>query len=96
MHVASDRFTQLWASHDVGAHVSDTKTIHHAQVGSITLDCDVFTVPGSDARIVVFTPPDNDATGRLALVRTIAHQQLDTHPHDEVHSWTRHLAERPM
>lgn len=78
LHAASDRFAQLWVSRKVGAHVSDTKTIHHAQIGQITLDCDVFTVPNSDARVVMFTPPDDDAAGRLALLRTIGLQQLDT------------------
>lgn len=84
LYTASDRFAQLWASHEVGAHVSDTKTVHHTQVGPIMLECDVFTVPGSDARVVMFSPPDNDAAIRLALVRAIGVQQRDTRPDSHV------------
>lgn len=52
---ASPRFAQLWASGAVGSHASDRKTISHPQVGAITLDCDVLSVPGADLKVVAYT-----------------------------------------
>jgi transcriptional regulator with XRE-family HTH domain len=48
-------FARLWDEGAVGPHVSARKTIVHPQVGEVTCDCDVLTVPGSDIRLVVYT-----------------------------------------
>jgi transcriptional regulator with XRE-family HTH domain len=62
----STRFADLWRSHAVGAHLSDTKTVDHPEVGPLVLDCDVLTVPGGDLRIVVHTAaPGSDSADRL-------------------------------
>jgi transcriptional regulator with XRE-family HTH domain len=54
----STDFARLWDEGAVGEHVSARKTIEHPQVGDVTCDCDVLTVPGSDIRIVVYSAAD--------------------------------------
>ncbi|GLH95400.1 helix-turn-helix transcriptional regulator [Phytohabitans aurantiacus] len=51
----SAEFTRLWDEGAVGRHVSARKVIVHPQVGELTCDCDVLTVPGSDIRLIVYT-----------------------------------------
>ncbi|WP_086663479.1 helix-turn-helix transcriptional regulator [Lentzea kentuckyensis] len=51
----SAEFTRLWDEGTVGPHVSARKIIKHPQVGEVTCDCDVLTVPGCDIRLVVYT-----------------------------------------
>lgn len=48
-------FLALWTSGPVAVHSTDRKTIHHADIGDIVLDCDVLHAPGSDIRLVVYT-----------------------------------------
>lgn len=74
---ASAAFERLWDTGIVGVHESDTKTIHHPDVGTLTLDCDVLTTPGSDLRIVAYTTvPGSDAADKLALLDVIGTQVL--------------------
>ncbi|NBE97976.1 helix-turn-helix transcriptional regulator [Nonomuraea sp. KC401] len=49
------QFARLWDGGAVGRHVSARKIIVHPQVGDVTCDCDVLTVPGCDVRLVVYT-----------------------------------------
>ncbi|WP_436758896.1 helix-turn-helix transcriptional regulator [Streptosporangium sp. V21-05] len=73
----SPRFAELWDTHVVGVHESDRKTVHHPDVGPLTLDCDVLTVPGSDLRIIVYsTAPGTDAADRLKLLTVIGTQTM--------------------
>ncbi|MGS0686775.1 helix-turn-helix transcriptional regulator [Nakamurella sp. GG22] len=58
---ASDRFRELWESGAVGEHRSERKVVRHDVVGDIELDCDVFSVSGTDLRIVVYTAADGSA-----------------------------------
>ncbi len=68
----SERFAELWARADVAVRASDTKTIDHPELGSITLDCDVLTVQGSDLRLVVYSAPaGSDAAEKLKLLGVI-------------------------
>jgi hypothetical protein len=77
LRAASPRFAGLWDAGAVGAHEADRKTVHHPDVGPITLDCDVMTVHGSDLRIVVYSAaPGTDAAGKLALLTVIGTQQM--------------------
>jgi MmyB-like transcription regulator ligand binding domain len=55
LRTTSAPFARLWDQGTVGRHVSARKTIEHPQVGHVTCDCDVLTVPGSSLRIVVYT-----------------------------------------
>jgi transcriptional regulator with XRE-family HTH domain len=52
---SSAEFARLWDEGAVGRHVSARKVIVHPQVGEVTCDCDVLTVPGCDVRLVVYT-----------------------------------------
>lgn len=55
LRASSTEFARLWDEGAVGRHVSARKTILHPQVGEVTCDCDVLTVPGCDVRLVVYT-----------------------------------------
>lgn len=76
----SDRFSDLWAAHTVGYHTTDHKTVHHPNLGPVTVDCDTLTVPGSDLRIAACTaPPDTTTSEQFALLATIGTQPMP-HP----------------
>ncbi len=67
---ASDRFRELWKSGAVGEHRSEQKVVRHDVVGDIELDCDVFSVSGTDLRIVVYTAADGSAAAeKLEFLR---------------------------
>lgn len=69
---ASDRFTRMWESGVVSEHASKRKTFVHPLVGTVTLDCDVFTATGTDLRIVTYTAaPGTDDESRFNLIRTL-------------------------
>lgn len=74
----STRFADLWASGTVQPLVGDRKTIAHPQVGSMTLDCDMLTVPGADLKLVAYTAPAGSPDAekldllRVAGLRTVA------------------------
>lgn len=59
----------------VGPHVSARKTVEHPQVGDVTCDCDVLTVPGSSLRIVPYTVatgfPDAEKLEFLRVTRGV-------------------------
>ena len=76
---ANERFAQLWAEGTVVEHRFRAKTFTHPLVGPVTLDCDVFTVIGTDLRIVTYTaePGTEDAT-RFDLVRTLGLTEVGT------------------
>jgi transcriptional regulator with XRE-family HTH domain len=70
LRAVSERFAQLWDSYTVGRQVSERKTIRSPTVGSVTVDCDVLTAPGSDLRIVVYTArPGSEDADKLDLLR---------------------------
>ncbi|WAZ26670.1 helix-turn-helix transcriptional regulator [Streptomyces cinnabarinus] len=72
---ASDRFDELWDAHAVGFHTTDSKAVHHPDVGIVTVDCDTLTVPGNDLRIVTCSAaPDTAASDQLELLATIGTQ----------------------
>jgi transcriptional regulator with XRE-family HTH domain len=65
-------FARLWDTGIVGVHESDTKTVHHPDVGTLTFDCDVLIVPGSDLRIVAYTAaPGSSTANRQRLLNVI-------------------------
>ncbi|NUK33854.1 helix-turn-helix domain-containing protein [Streptomyces lunaelactis] len=79
----SRRFDELWRSHSVGFHTADSKTIHHPELGPVTVDCDTLTVPGSDLRIAVFSAPSGTSTSeQFALLSTIGIQAIAAAAHD--------------
>ncbi|WP_026268304.1 helix-turn-helix transcriptional regulator [Micromonospora sp. CNB394] len=73
----STDFASLWERGIVGVHETHTKTVHHPEVGTFILDCDLFTAPGCDLRIVAYTAaPGSDAADRLKLLSVLGTQAL--------------------
>jgi len=69
---ADEHFARLWAEGSVTEHRFQAKTFRHPQVGPVTLDCDVFTVLGTDLRIVTYTAePGTEDASRFDLIRTL-------------------------
>jgi transcriptional regulator with XRE-family HTH domain len=67
LRAASPRFAELWEQRPVARRTNDRKTIAHPEFGSLTFDCDVLTVAGSDLRLVVYTAaPGSAAAAALA------------------------------
>ncbi len=70
---SSERFRELWDSGTAGEHQSERKVLRSEVVGDIELDCDVFTVAGTDLRIVAYTAASgSDAAAKLDLLRASA------------------------
>jgi len=61
---SSERFRQLWDSGAVGEHQSERKVARSDVVGDVDLDCDVFTVAGTDLRTVACTVPSGSEAPR--------------------------------
>ncbi|QFY13074.1 helix-turn-helix domain-containing protein [Nonomuraea phyllanthi] len=77
LRAASPGFARLWDTGIVDVHESGTKTIHHPDVGTFGIDCDVLVTPGSDLRIVIYTAaPGSDAADRLRLLDVIGTQTM--------------------
>ena len=73
----SAEFVAMWERGAVAQHEAGRKTIDHPQVGTLTLDCDVLSVAGSDLRLMVYSAePGTEAADRLALLGVIGTQSL--------------------
>jgi transcriptional regulator with XRE-family HTH domain len=71
----SPRFAELWERRTVARRSASHKTFEHPEVGTLTLDCDVLTVSGSDLRLVVYTaPPGSPDADALALLDAVGLQ----------------------
>ncbi|MEF2977629.1 helix-turn-helix transcriptional regulator [Subtercola sp. YIM 133946] len=71
--VSSDVFRALWQSGTVGEHQSERKVVHSEVVGDLELDCDVFTVAGTDLRVVAYTAATGSAAAeKLDFLRVSA------------------------
>ncbi|MFD5140602.1 helix-turn-helix transcriptional regulator [Streptomyces sp. NPDC058378] len=67
----SDTFRRLWADHDVHAHTTGTKRLHHPLVGDLTLDYVVLAAEDDpEQSLAIYTPepssPSAEALGILA------------------------------
>ena len=73
----SERFAELWDSGAVGRYVVSRKSVDHPQAGTLTLDCDILSVAGSDLRIMIYTAePGTQDAERLALLAVLGTQNL--------------------
>jgi transcriptional regulator with XRE-family HTH domain len=78
---ASPRFAEFWEQRPVAPHDTARKTLRHPAVGTITLDCDVLTVGGSDLRLIVYTAPPGSADAQaLELIGAVGLQSLSEAP----------------
>ncbi|MBF4635209.1 helix-turn-helix domain-containing protein [Agreia pratensis] len=69
----SEPFRALWESGIVGEHQSESKVVSNELVGDIELDCDVFSVAGTDLRIVAYTAPAaSEAAAKIDFLRVAA------------------------
>lgn len=70
LQAESENFARRWSVAHVARHRSSTKTATTTPVGSIEIDCDVLTAPGTDLRIVVYTvAPGSEDASKLDLLR---------------------------
>lgn len=70
---SSARFRQLWDSGTVSEHQSEVKVVRHPAVGDVEVDCDVFSVAGTDLRIVAYTAAaGSGAAEKLDFLRVSA------------------------
>ncbi|MEU3174534.1 transcriptional regulator, partial [Streptomyces sp. NPDC007000] len=77
LRAISTGFAVLWDTGIVGVHETHTKTVHHPVMGTLVLDCDLLTAPGSDLRIVAYTAASgSDAANQLKLLGVIGTQAL--------------------
>ncbi|WP_327292824.1 helix-turn-helix transcriptional regulator [Streptomyces sp. NBC_01198] len=77
LRARSERFAELWDTGTVERHDVSRKTVDHPQVGTLTLDCDLLSVAGSDLRIMVYTAdPGTEDAERLALLAVLGTQTL--------------------
>jgi transcriptional regulator with XRE-family HTH domain len=73
LHASSELFRRLWDSGVVGEHQSERKVMHSEVVGNVELDCDVFSVAGTDLRIVAYTAAEgSEAAAKLDFLRVSA------------------------
>ncbi|MFC4907195.1 helix-turn-helix transcriptional regulator [Actinomadura gamaensis] len=77
LRAASERFARLWDSGVVREHEVSRKVIDHPRVGTITLDCDMFTVTGADLRVMLYTAePGTEDAEKLELLTVLGTQAL--------------------
>ncbi|MFF3319961.1 helix-turn-helix transcriptional regulator [Streptomyces sp. NPDC003035] len=71
----SDAFRRMWADHDVQAHTTGTKRLHHPLVGDLTLDYLVLAVEGDpEQTLTIYTPePASPSAEALALLASWTH-----------------------
>ncbi|MBK3566423.1 MULTISPECIES: helix-turn-helix transcriptional regulator [unclassified Streptomyces] len=75
LSVHSEVFRRMWADHDVLAHTTGTKRLHHPLVGDLTLDYVVLTVEGDpDQNLTVLTPePASPSAEALDILASWTH-----------------------
>jgi transcriptional regulator with XRE-family HTH domain len=77
LNAASERFAALWAERPATFHASSRKTVHHRTVGTITVDCDVLEITGTDLRVVIWTAaPGSPDASALALLGVVGLQPM--------------------
>lgn len=85
----SEKFTALWAGHNVRWHTTGTKRFHHPVAGDLALDYEGLELPTDPGQtLITFTAPaDSPAKEALAFLASWAAQAgpdaHSTHPEDD-------------
>ncbi|MFJ4641989.1 helix-turn-helix transcriptional regulator [Streptomyces bobili] len=84
----SDTFRRLWADHDVIAHASGTKRLHHPLVGDLTLDYVVLAVEGDpEQTLVIYTPePASPSAEALNILASWTSTSITRHTSGQTHN----------
>jgi hypothetical protein len=70
LSVLSSEFAELWALHEVAEVQPTIRTYIHGDAGPLTFTTSELQVPVTpEARLVVYTPIDDDTRQRLPLTR---------------------------
>ena len=78
LRTQSQRFEELWNSHELRLGHAKEKRFNHPEAGELTLDCDDLLIQGSDLRLVVFTAaPGSSSAHALQLLGAIGLQHFD-------------------
>ncbi len=74
LSLASERFRQLWARHEVRGQSGTLMRIAHPQVGELILNRERLRIEGTEGQMLVVYHPDSgsDAAEKLALLAAIA------------------------
>jgi hypothetical protein len=73
----SAEFDLLWRQARSGVWKSAVKTVHHPEVGPLTLDCDTLLVPETDQSVVVYSAASGTAAAAaLDLLRVTGAQRF--------------------
>lgn len=68
----SDTFAAMWESHVDTRFLDYQVTVHHPDVGDITVDCDLMTIHEGDLRAVIYTAePGSENHSRLVAVHRV-------------------------
>ncbi|MGW0334710.1 helix-turn-helix transcriptional regulator [Streptomyces sp. NPDC003011] len=79
----SDTFRRMWADHDVTAHTTGTKRLHHPLVGDLTLEFAVLAVEGDpEQTLVIYTPePASPSAEALSILASWTSTSAATERH---------------
>ena len=74
LSLASPRFRQLWARHEVRGQRGTPLLINHPQVGQMTLNRERLTINGTDDQMLIICHPDVGSADadKLALLASVA------------------------
>jgi transcriptional regulator with XRE-family HTH domain len=73
----SREFVEIWAAHEVNAKHSSEKQLVNAEVGLITVQCQVLLDPDQGQSLLVFTAtPGSESYQKLQLLSVIGNQQI--------------------
>ncbi len=73
LSIASPRFRQLWARHDVGARRGAIMRFDHPQLGELVLNREKLLITGTEGMMLVMYHPDaqSESADKLALLASV-------------------------
>jgi hypothetical protein len=81
---ASEEFAALWARQEVSRRFEDHKTLIHAELGPLEVDCQaLFTEDQAQVLLVLTASPRSETEEKLKLLNVLGHERFpttDPHP----------------